>query len=144
MAPNIEAKSDFSRHAVNFSAGGQHAGYFDDIESRSNIFGSLDTRLDIRHDFVLKSGVRGGYFEDRQADGKALFEVPPGDLVTPLGAAKPITNATLDAWSSIEKSFNRLAVAADSQRPPSIDSVVSSKTFSSPPSSPAAQAPFCG
>lgn len=113
VAPNIEGKSDFSRHEVNFSAGGQHSGYFDDIASRSNIFGSLDTRLDIKRDFVLRSGVRGGYFEDRQADAKALFEAPPGDLVTPIGAAEPVTYATLDAWSSLEKSFNRLFVAAD-------------------------------
>jgi hypothetical protein len=87
--------------------------YFDDEESRSNLFGDLDTVLEIRHDLILTSGVRGGYFEDRYADPEILLDYPLGNLITPLGAADPVTYTTFEGWSSLEKTFNWLAVSAD-------------------------------
>jgi hypothetical protein len=103
VAPNIEAKSDFGRHALNFNAGAEHYEYFeDDVEARTNFFGEADSRIDIRRDLVLTSGLRGGFFEDDQ-----------GKIISPLGAAEPVTYTTLDSWSRLTKIFNRLAVSAD-------------------------------
>jgi hypothetical protein len=113
VAPNIEAKSDFERHSVSFELGGRHMEYVEGEESRSNLFGSADTHLEIKHDLILTSGVRGGYFEDRYADPEVLLDNPLGDFATPLGAADPVTYTTFEAWSSLEKTFNRLSVSAD-------------------------------
>jgi hypothetical protein len=111
IAPNISAKSDLGRHALNFNAGAQHYEYFQgDLDPRTNIFGDVDMRLDIRRDLVLTSGLRGGYFEDD-------FSKPEDDLKapekTPLGAAEPVTHSEAEAWSGLAKEFNRLAVGVD-------------------------------
>jgi hypothetical protein len=103
VAPNIEAKSDFGRHELNFNVGAEHYGYLqEDVEARTNIFGEADSRIDIRRDLVLTSAFRGGFFEDDQ-----------GRLITPLGAAEPVTYSTLNSSSRLTKIFNRLAVSAD-------------------------------
>ena len=115
VAPNIAAKSDFSRHALNFRVGAHHSEYSDDVEARTNLFGEADSRIDIHRDLVLTSGVRGGLFEDSQGVLSAPLGAvePVSDLITPLGAAEPVTYSTLDLWSKIHKVFNQLAVSAD-------------------------------
>jgi hypothetical protein len=104
IAPHISAKSDFGRHALDFNLGAQHYEYFeDDTNARTNFFGDAQTRLDIRRDLILTSGIRGGFFENDIT----------GDEKTPLGAAELVPYRDLEGWSRLSKVFNRLAVSVD-------------------------------
>jgi hypothetical protein len=115
VAPTIEAKSDFNRHALNFALGAEHFQYFnDDVEedARTNFFGKAQSRLDIRHDLILNSGIRGGLFEDNPHFRNEPFE-DVTDLITPANASEPDHYSVVDTWSALTKVFNRLAVTAD-------------------------------
>ena len=101
VRPTLEAKSDFSRHAVDFTAALEHLEYFDrSTESITNGWGKLDGRVDIQRDFQFFGGISGGLFhEDR------------GDINSPVFATKPIEYGKAGIRGEFKKSFNRLMVS---------------------------------
>jgi hypothetical protein len=103
LSSNLQAKSDFSRHALNFVLSAEHLEYFDDdIDPKTNFYGGADTRIDIHHDLILTAGIRGGLFQDDWTK-----------VDTALGAAEPVPYSTINAWSTLTKTFNRVAVSGD-------------------------------
>src|SRR5215208_1117588 len=124
IAANVEAKSDFNRHALNFGASAQRYEYFDsDADEHTNLFGYAENRIDVLHDLTITSGVRGGLFEDSgAADSTTCCSgcsiLSPGaacltDISSAPNAAEPVPYSTADAWSIIRKDFNHIAVTAD-------------------------------
>ncbi|GEM_PF-2235025 len=100
-AANVEAKSDFSRHALNFYGGVEHYEYLDvSGQSHTNGYGGTDFRIDVRRDLVILGGVDGGYFHETL-----------DDVNTPENADEPIPYTELAGWGSINKAFNRIAVS---------------------------------
>ena len=104
VSPQVAVRSDFGRHALNMRVGLDHYEYFDfSSQSRTNVNGELDGRIDVRRDLVILGGVRGG-----------LFQQTAHDLEYPLPGAvfKPGDYTTVETWGSINKAFNRLSVSA--------------------------------
>jgi hypothetical protein len=103
IASNIAAKSDFVRHALNFSLDAEHLKNFDsDADTDTNLSGAANARLDIRRDLVVTSDIRGRFLED-----------DPESISTALSAAEPVPYSVVDVQSAINKTFNHLAVSAD-------------------------------
>ena len=100
-SPRIELQSDWQRHALKFMLAADHFSYLDQgSQSRTNFNGAVEGQIDVFHDLVVLGGIKGGMFED------AVGSLKTDDL-----AAEPTEHQEFDAWTSVNKSFNRFSVS---------------------------------
>jgi hypothetical protein len=100
VIPRLELNSDWGRHALNFAVQAEEYLYFDESsQDRTNVFGEMDTRIDIQRDLVFAAGMKGG-----------LFEEQVGDFNTAYYADEPTEYVDFNTWASLNKAFNRLSV----------------------------------
>ena len=98
VIPRLELNSDWGRHALNFAVQAEEYLYFDEsFQDRTNVFGEMDTRIDIQRDLVFAAGMKGG-----------LFEEQVGDFNTAYYADEPTEYVDVNTWASLNKAFNRL------------------------------------
>jgi len=69
LSPNIEAQSDWSRHALNFSAGATSANYYEYQKNNYlDFFGQTTGRLDVTRDNVLSGILRAERLHENRSD----------------------------------------------------------------------------
>ena len=101
ISPRLELESDWGRHALNLMLAADEFIYFDQsAANRTNVYGSADGKVDITRDFNWTGGVSGGLFEEQIGDFNTIFD-----------AAEPTRYTTVNTWSTLTKSFNRIEVS---------------------------------
>jgi hypothetical protein len=102
VSPTLIAKSQFTRHMLNFEAGLDHRFYFENSsEDRTDAYARLDGRVDVRSDLSIATEAGAAYLhEDRSSSS------------IPGAAAEPPAYKLYDANAVVTKIFNRLRLAS--------------------------------
>ena len=101
VKPQIEVQSDWGRHGLKADLEITHFQYLEsESQSRTTFDGAVEGQADLAHDLVLLAGVKGG-----------LFDEQAGSLNTNGLAAEPTRHEELEAWTSLDKTFNRLSLS---------------------------------
>ena len=100
-SPRIELQSDWGRHALNLILAADQVQYADQAsQSRTNFNGAIEGQIDVQQDLVVLGGIKGG-----------MFEEAAGNLKTDRLADGPTEHQEFNAWTSVNKSFNRFSVS---------------------------------
>ena len=104
VTPNVSVKSDFGRHRLDFDFQANHYEYFDfGSQSRTDFNGSMDGEIEVRHDMVIRGGLRGGLYQ------QTVYDIEYPQLG---GITAPGDRWAFGSWGEVEKQFSYIVVSA--------------------------------
>jgi hypothetical protein len=104
VTPNVAVKSDFGRHRLDVNFQANHYEYFDySSQSRTNFNGDAEAEIEVRHDMVVRGGMRGGLYQQTTSD----IEYPQLGGITQAG-----DYWRFGTWGEVEKQFSYIVVSA--------------------------------
>ena len=102
VAPYLGIESDWGRYGLNAKLDASQHIYFDDVSlNRTNLKTEIDGRYEIMNDLSWLGGIKGRMLDD-----------PIGTINSNALAAEPTHHDEFEAWTTLNKSFNRISVSA--------------------------------